>query len=45
MDPEEFFKNPTDWSILNAPIVTSTGQLPPVVADNYKDMFSFVKKY
>jgi hypothetical protein len=42
-DVQEFFKNPSDWSISDAPIVTSPGQLPPIVADNYKDMFSFVK--
>ena len=42
-DVQEFFKNPSDWSISDAPVVTSPGQLPPIVADNYKDMFSFVK--
>jgi hypothetical protein len=29
--------------ISDAPVVTSPGQLPPVVADNYKDMFSFIR--
>jgi hypothetical protein len=42
-DVQEFFKNPSDWSISDAPVVTSPGQLPPIVADNYMDMFSFVK--
>ena len=44
-DVQEFFKNPTDWSISDSPNVTSPGHLPPIIADNYKDMFSFVKKY
>jgi hypothetical protein len=42
-DVQEFFKNPSDWSISDAPVVVSPGLLPPIVADNYKDMFSFVK--
>lgn len=44
-DIQEFFKNPSDWSISDSPNVTSPGHLPPIIADNYKDMFSFVKKY
>jgi len=44
-DLQEFFKNPSDWSISDSPFVTSPGHLPPIIADNYKDMFSFVKKY
>ncbi|MFM7015531.1 MAG: MbnP family protein [Bacteroidota bacterium] len=42
-DLQEFFKNPSDWSISDSPFVTSPGHLPPIMADNYKDMFSFVK--
>jgi hypothetical protein len=44
-DVQEFFKNPGDWSISDSPIVMTPGHLPPIIADNYKDMFSFVKKY
>ncbi len=44
-DVQEFFKNPSDLSIADIPNVTLPGHLPPIIADNYKDMFSFVKKY
>ncbi|MFN6092277.1 MAG: hypothetical protein ACK44N_07675, partial [Bacteroidota bacterium] len=42
-DVQEFFKNPNDWSISDMPNVTSPGHLPPIIADNYKDMFSFIR--
>jgi hypothetical protein len=42
-DVQEFFKNPGDWSISDMPNVTLPGHLPPIIADNYKDMFSFIR--
>jgi hypothetical protein len=42
-DVQEFFKNPSDWSISDSPVVMSPGHLPPIIADNYKDMFSFIR--
>jgi len=42
-DVQEFFKNPGDWSISDSPVVVSPGHLPPIIADNYKDMFSFIR--
>jgi hypothetical protein len=42
-DVQEFFKNPSDLSISDMPVVTSPGHLPPIIADNYKDMFSFIR--
>lgn len=44
-DVQEFFKNPTNLSISDSPFITTPGHLPPLIADNYRDMFSFVKKY
>jgi hypothetical protein len=42
-DLEEFFKNPSDLSISDIPFINTPGHLPPLIADNYKDMFSFIR--
>ena len=44
-DVQEFFKNPSDWSISDSPVVNTPGHLPPIIADNYKDMFSFLRTF
>jgi hypothetical protein len=42
-DVAEFFKNPSDWTIADSPVVNTPGHLAPLIADNYKDMFSYVQ--
>lgn len=42
-DLEEFFMNPTNLSITDMPFINTPGHIPPLIADNYMDMFSFIR--
>jgi hypothetical protein len=37
---EEFFKNPTEWNIVDQPVMTMPGMHAKTISDNYADMFT-----